>query len=88
MNQWVAILAPICNGIQLIPQLYKTFTTRQVRDLSLASIGLLLLTNLLWLLHGYYIQDVSLLLAGCFSMTVNLLLLAGYLRFKYLSKGS
>ena len=79
---WIAILAPLCNMIQMMPQVYKTFHTRNVRDLSLLSIGLLLLTNVLWILHGYFIQDTPLLVSGLVSMGVNLLLLAGYLRYK------
>jgi len=78
----VAILAPLVNMVQLMPQVYKVYQTHQVRDLSILSIGLLLLTNLLWILHGYFIQDTSLLFSGSVSMSVNLLLLAGYLRYK------
>ena len=71
----VATLAPIVNSIQLFPQLYKTYITKSVKDLSLYSLSLILLTNLLWLLHGYFITDISLLVAGMVSMIINLALL-------------
>lgn len=77
----VAILAPIVNCIQLFPQLYKSYKTKHVEDLSLYSLCLLLLTSVLWLLHGYFIQDTSLMTAGVISVTVNVCLLA--LFFKY-----
>lgn len=71
----VAILAPIVNSIQLFPQLYKTYITKSVKDLSIYSLSLILITNLLWLLHGYYILDISLITAGIVSTSINISLL-------------
>jgi MtN3 and saliva related transmembrane protein len=71
----VATLAPIVNSIQLFPQLYKTYITKSVKDLSLYSLSLILLTNLLWLLHGFFIIDISLIVAGTVSMIINVALL-------------
>jgi len=78
----VATLAPAVNCIQLFPQLYKTLTTKRVRDLSLYSLLLILTTNLLWLLHGYFIWDLSLLVAGGISMTINAALLGLYFQYR------
>jgi uncharacterized protein with PQ loop repeat len=79
--QSVSILAPITNCIQMIPQLYKSYQSQQVHDLSIYSLSLLLLTSVLWLLHGYFIQDTSLIVAGVISVAVNAMLFA--LFFKY-----
>ena len=81
LAQCVSILAPIVNCIQMFPQVYKTYRTKHVKDLSFYSIGLVLLTSILWLLHGYFIQDTSLIAAGVISVIVNVSLL--YLFFKY-----
>ena len=78
----VATSAPIVNSIQLFPQLYKTYTTKSVRDLSFYSLLLILTTNILWLLHGYFIFDISLIAAGIFSMTINITLLTLYFLYK------
>jgi uncharacterized protein with PQ loop repeat len=78
----VATLAPIVNSIQLFPQLYKTYFTKSVKDLSFYSLLLILTTNILWLLHGYFIFDISLIVAGLFSMTINIALLLLYFRYK------
>ena len=78
----VATLAPLVNCIQLFPQLYKTYITKSVNDLSLYSLFLILITNLLWLLHGYFIRDNSLILAGIISMTVNISLLTLYFLYR------
>lgn len=71
----VAILAPIINTIQLFPQLYKTYTTKSVKDLSIYSLALIVITNLLWLLHGYFINDDSLVVSGIVSLLINIALL-------------
>lgn len=78
----VAILAPIVNSIQLFPQLYKTYYTKSVKDLSLYSLLLILITNLLWFLHGYFIIDTSLISAGVVSMTINITLIALYFLYR------
>ena len=78
----IAIMAPIVNSIQLFPQLYKTYTTKSVKDLSFYSLLLILTTNILWLLHGYFIYDMSLLIAGTVSLCINLALLLLYLRYQ------
>jgi MtN3 and saliva related transmembrane protein len=78
----VATLAPIVNSIQLFPQLYKIYITKSVKDLSLYSLSLILLTNLLWLLHGYFIIDISLIVAGVVSMIINVALLTLYFLYR------
>jgi MtN3 and saliva related transmembrane protein len=77
----VAILAPIVNCIQLFPQLYKTYTTKSVDDLSLYSLLLILTTNILWLLHGFFIGDYPLIIAGIISLIINITLFVLYLRY-------
>ena len=44
----VATLAPITNVIQMIPQLYKTYTTKSAKDISLYSISIILVNAMLW----------------------------------------
>lgn len=78
----IATLAPIVNSIQLFPQLYKTYITKSVKDLSLYSLLLILITNLLWLLHGYFIIDMSLIVTGIVSVIINASLLILYFIYR------
>jgi len=78
----VATLAPIVNCIQLFPQLYKTYITKSVKDVSLYSLLLMLMTNFLWLLHGYFIVDLSLIVAGVISTLINITLITLYFLYK------
>jgi MtN3 and saliva related transmembrane protein len=68
----VATLAPIVNSVQLAPQLYKTYITKSSKDLSIYSLSLILATNLLWILHGYFIMDTSLLVASLIGFVINI----------------
>ena len=78
----ISTFAPIVNSIQLFPQLYKTYVTKSVKDLSFYSLLLILTTNILWLLHGYFIIDISLMIAGLVSMIINIALLILYFFYK------
>ena len=81
VTRTLGVLATLISCIQMIPQLYKTYTTRSVTDLSLYSLVLIFLTNILWALHGYFIADLSLLIAGFLTATINATLIVLY--FKY-----
>ena len=75
----VATFAPILSISIVLPQLYKTYQTKRVKDLSLYMILLLLFANILWLLHGYFIEDISLMITGVIqSFLVAILLLMYY----------
>ena len=74
----IATAAPIINSIQLLPQLYKTYITKSVNDLSGYSLLLMITTNILWMLHGYFIFDISLIVAGVVSTTINITLIGLY----------
>jgi MtN3 and saliva related transmembrane protein len=82
----VATLAPIVNCIQLLPQIYKTYRTKSVKDLSFYSLLLLLTTIILWLLHGYFINDISLVVAGIISLVLNISLIRLYFLYRKGSK--
>jgi MtN3 and saliva related transmembrane protein len=66
----VSILAPFFGTIQLLPQLYKTYHTRSVEDLSMHTILCIFVTDILWLLHGVFIFDLSLIISSCISTII------------------
>jgi len=78
----IGFLAPTINCIQQFPQLYKTWKTKRVHDLSFYSLSLILFTNILWLLHGMFIMDLPLLLSGGISIVINGTLMILYLVYK------
>ena len=71
----IAFLAIIFSCIQLLPQVYHSFRTEQVGDLSGWTIALLLFTNLLWFIHGYHVNDFALVVSGIINIFLCSLLL-------------
>ncbi len=71
MENIVAVVAPLLTSIQLVPQVYKTYTTRNVSGLSVYTFMLAWLTSLLWWIHGYYTLDLSLMVATTVSLIMN-----------------
>lgn len=78
----IAILAPSLNAFQILPQLVKTWTTKSVSNLSLYTILLMFVTNILWLLHGININDNALMISGAAALTINLLLMLLFLMYQ------
>jgi len=79
MIPWiVSTFAPIIGAMMLIPQVYHTYKTKRVKDLSLTTLLLLFLSNLLWFLHGYFIKDTSLIVSGVVNTILVCMLLGLY----------
>ena len=74
----VSILAPVLTFSQLIPQLYKTYKTKRVKDLSIHTILIIFLSNVLWFIHGLYIHDITLIFSGIVSSIISFLMLLLY----------
>lgn len=81
VTRTLGILATLVSCVQMVPQLYKTYTTREVEDVSLYSLVLICIANILWALHGYAIADSPLVIAGALTAVINGTLL--FLYFKY-----
>jgi MtN3 and saliva related transmembrane protein len=71
----LGLLAGILTSCAVIPQIYRAFRTRQVRDISVWQPVLLVVGMGLWLLYGILIHDVPLIAANIFSITCNLMLI-------------
>jgi MtN3 and saliva related transmembrane protein len=75
----IATIVPITTSIQLLPQLYKTYQTKSVEDLSVYTLILFVINNCLWLIHGYFIFDYSLIISGMLSLIINTMLIILYM---------
>ena len=59
-----------------IPQVIKTYRSKQARDLSMWQLVLLTLGMLLWLIYGLSLNDLPLILANLFSIVCYSALIA------------
>jgi len=66
----------VLSSVQQLPQLYKSYTTNSVADLSIETLALILLTNILWFFHGYFIHDFTLIISAVASILINAALIS------------
>lgn len=71
----LGLLAGILTSGAVLPQIYRAFRTRQVRDISVWQPVLLVVGMGLWLLYGILIGDLPLIAANIFSISCNLILI-------------
>ena len=71
----VSVLAPLVNSIQHIPQLHKIVKTKRVKDVSRSTLVLLLFAEILWLAHGWFNHDMSLVVSCGVGVVVILTIL-------------
>ena len=71
----IGLLAGVLTSCAVIPQMYRAFRTRQVRDISVWQPVLLVVGMGFWLLYGILIRDLPLIAANVFSITCNLILI-------------
>lgn len=56
--------------------------TKRVDDLSFESLIIGLISTLMWFLHGYFINDISIIASCVFSLGVSIPLLYLYIKYK------
>lgn len=77
----VGTLAGILTTIAFVPQVVKTFKTKDTSGLSLGMYSMQVLGILLWMIHGFMIKDVS--LAGANVVTFCLAVSILFCKLKY-----
>ena len=71
----IGTLAAVLTTAAYVPQAYKTIRFRATDDLSVATFGMMVFGTLLWLLYGYYIGDLPLMLANAVTASLSALIL-------------
>ena len=64
-----------------VPQVLRTLRTRHTRDLSLAMVGLLVTSGVLWLGYGIAIHDWPVILTNIGMVVLNTSLVVAKLRY-------
>lgn len=77
----IGLLAGILCAISFFPQVIKIFKTKHTRDLSLATFSILSLGVFLWLIYGFLIKQIPIILANGAILVLALLILA--MKVKY-----
>lgn len=75
---WLGLLAAFCTTIAFVPQVVKTWRTRSAADISLWMFAVMIAGVVLWLIYGWSVGDIPLIVAN----VVTLLLTSTILYFK------
>ena len=77
----IGIVAGLCTTLSFAPQVFRTWKTRSVGDISLGMYGLLCFGVALWLVYGLLADSLSVVLANAATLVLALAVLVMKLRF-------
>ena len=80
----IGLIAAVLTTSAFLPQVYKTWKTKDVSALSLPMLLLFFVGIVLWFVYGIYIESISMILANGITIVSAFFLL--YFKFKYQSK--
>lgn len=70
LAEFIASLAGLLSIIAYIPQTYKVYLTNQTDDLDINTFGLLLIIKFLWIIWGFLIGSISIILFGVIQICI------------------
>jgi len=71
----VGIVAGICTGVSLLPQLIKMIKEKKATDISVVMLATLLSGLSLWIVYGVLKKDWPIIITNSFSLVINVLIL-------------
>lgn len=77
----IGFAAAVLTVSSFVPQVIRTWRTRQTKDLSLATLALLTLGTTTWALYGILVRDLPVILTNVAVTTSLILLVIAKLRF-------
>lgn len=69
ITPYIGYFAAVMGTVCWLPQILKTLRTREVRDLSLWTNLMILMTVTLWLVYGFLLGDLPIIVANLFSVS-------------------
>lgn len=77
----IGLIAAVLTTAAFLPQVYKTWKTKDVSSLSLPMFLMFFVGVLLWLIYGVYKESLSMIFANSITLVSSFLLL--YFKIKY-----
>ena len=65
-----------------VPQVYKTWKNKSVKDISLSMYTVLLMGLLLWIVYGFYINSLPIIAANVITATLSVLIVIMKIKYK------
>jgi len=79
---YLGLLAGFLTTIALLPQVVKSWKTKELKDISLPMFAIMNIGLLLWLIYGYLIGDLPLIFANGVSFVFAFTILILKIRYK------
>lgn len=78
----LGLVAATLTTAAYVPQVYKTWKQKSTKDISLTMYLVLLTGVLLWLVYGFYIESLPIILANCVTVVLVFFVLIMKLNYK------
>ena len=78
----IGLIAAFFTTSAFVPQVVKTWKTKEVENLSLTMYLVMLTGVILWLIYGIYINSLSIILANIVTITLVCVIIVLKLRYK------
>ena len=80
-KEFFGYFAAILTTVAFLPQLIKTLKTKKADDVSLITLIMFIIGVLSWIIYGYKISSLPILLANLITFILNLLILISNIYF-------
>jgi MtN3 and saliva related transmembrane protein len=81
-TQIIGIVAGICTGFSLLPQLIKIIKDKKADDLSYFMLGILLAGLTGWIWYGCLKEDYPIIITNLFSLVLNIIIIFLTIHYK------
>ncbi|MGA9854620.1 MAG: SemiSWEET transporter [Gammaproteobacteria bacterium] len=81
LERAIGLAAAILTTISFLPQVYRSLRTHDTRGISLSMYTLFTLGIALWLVYGFFIHDLPVILANGVTLVLALIVLGLKLRY-------
>ncbi len=78
----MGLFGAFLSSVTFIPQVYKTWKTRQVKDLSLTMMMIVFTSTVVWLVYGFYLHLWPVIICNAIMFVLVSLLIYFKLSFK------
>ena len=79
--EFFGYFAAILTTAAFVPQLIKTLKTKKADDVSLITLIMFIIGVLSWIIYGYQISSIPILVANLITLILNLLILISKIYF-------
>ncbi|PQJ69679.1 hypothetical protein BTO14_10655 [Polaribacter butkevichii] len=82
LHEVIGLVAAVFTTTSFLPQVFKTYKTKDTSGLSLSMYIIFFIGVLLWLIYGVWINSLSIILANLITAILTLYLLVMKIKYK------